>query len=314
MRFLIVSLLLCLVFFAVLRAQEGDSAAFYNFGERLTLRPYFRGNIMALEVQNKEDFGNSSYRSNTPLTLGVGIWWRKFGIGFSIGIPKTELQNITPSQYFDFQYHYYGHYIVSDLYAMRCRGLYGHDEKGEVVFYPKSYLSRIGGRVAYPIQGSQYSYAAAFEQSELQMQTAFCYPVGVGLYYQSELAADPQMVVQPKNIYLAELYGGMAFVVPWRKHYFLAAEGLFGFTHTLNRRLATFNPSYSFEVRAAFGYTRRDWSLAFVFYYHTLGSGQSATQRYYLTTATGEVAFTYRIFQFYRAFRWVDWGNKLFGL
>jgi len=315
MRLLIFSLCLHLGITSVLYAQERDSSFVHDYEARLTLHPYLRSNFTALEVQNKDDLSSTFYRSNTPISVGLGIWWRKIGIGFSVGIPHTELQEAAPSQFFDFQYHYYGQYVVSDLYAFTYKGLYGRNDDGTVAFYPNSYISRVGVRASYPAMGANLSYAAAFEQSERQVQTAFCFPVGVGFYYQNVLSSQPRIEVQRKNSYLCELYGGMAFIVPWAKNYFAAGEGIFGLTQALNREsLVPFNPSYSFQIRTAIGYTKREWSLAFVLYYHALGFGQSETQRYFVSTATAEIAYTYRIFQFYRPFRWVDWGNKLFGL
>ena len=292
-----------------------DSSFVYNYGERLTLHPYLRSNFTALEVKNKNNLSSNSYRSNTPLSVGLGIWWRKFGLGLSIGIPHTELKEATPSQFLDFQYHYYGQYLVGDLYAFTYKGLYSRNEEGTVVFHPNSHITRVGVRASYPAMGENLSYAAAFEQSEQQAQTAFCFPVGLGFYYQNVLSTQPRIEVQQKNSYLCEIYGGVAFIVPWAKYYFAAGEGIFGLTQALNREsLVPFKPSYSFEVRTAIGYTRREWSLAFVLYYHALGFGQSETQRYFVSTTTAEIAYTYRIFRFYRPFRWVDWGNKLFGL
>jgi len=295
-----------------LPAKKRDTAFVYNYGERFTLRPYLRSNFTALEVQNKDDFRSTFYRSNTPISLGLGLWWRKIGFSISAGLPHTELHNALSSTFFDFQYHYYGRYVVGDLYAFSYKGLYGRTEDDEVVFYSDAYISRIGVRASYPIRGERISYAAAFEQSELQVNTAFCFPVGLGFYYQNVRSKQPRIEVQRKNSYLCELYGGVAFIVPWAKHYFAAGEGILGLTQALNRE-SLFTPSYSFQVRTALGYTTRKWSLAFVFYYHALGFGKSETQRYFVTTATAELAYNVRIFQFARPFRWLDWGNKIFG-
>lgn len=307
-------LLLCMLVLALTQtyAQEPATPYIQDFGERFSLHPFIRTNTTALEVLEKQGGLRHLYLANTPVSIGCGFWWRSLGFSLSVGIPHTRRRDALPSKFFDFQYHFYGKYIIIDLYAFSYKGLYGRNRVDRLVqSYNDSHISRIGLRAAYPILGQHFSYAAAYEQTKKQNHPAYCLPVGVGLYYQNVQSTFPRIEVVRSNNYLVELYGGIAIVLPWRKHFFVALETTLGMTQSLTHEAFTnFQPSYSLATRSSLGYSRQRWSLALVLYYHTLGFGQSQTQHYSVSTAMAEIAYTYRIFRFFEPLKWLEIGNK----
>lgn len=299
------------LFFETGAAQ--DSVYVLNYGERFTLRPFVRSNSMALEVENKIDFQRTAYRANTPVSMGMAFWWRTFGFSLSAGIPHSELRDAAPSRYFDFQYHRYGKYLNIDLYAQAYLGLYARLPEEGYTSFGDSQISRLGLRFSYLIGGHNISYCAAFEQSEQQLYPDICFPVGVGGYYQYVYSHRPKLGVERRNNPLVELYAGMMGIYPWG-HYYVALEGTLGLSQNMYEdALRHAQPQYTFQGRLALGYTTKHWSLALVGYYHSLGFEETETQRYYISSMTGELSFNYRFFSFVRPLRWVDWGNRVLG-
>ncbi len=306
-------LLLGLLTFELGYSQAQDSAYVLNYGERFTLRPFIRSNVMGIEVENKENFERTAYRSNTPASIGLAFGWRTFGFSLSAGIPHSELRDAAPSQYFDFQYHRYGKYLNIDFYLQTYLGLYARLPEEGYTSFGDAQISRLGLRASYLIDGKNISYSAAFEQSEKQLYPSICFPVGIGGYYQYVYSHRPKINVERQNTPLIELYAGMMGVFPWERYY-LALEGTLGLSQNLQAEaLRHAQPQYTFQARGAFGYTTKQWSVAIVAYYHSLGIEETPTHRYYISSTMAEISFTYRIFSFFRPLRWLDWGNRILG-
>ena len=306
-------LILLLALFSLEWAAAQDSAYVLNYGERMTLRPFIRANTMGLIVEEKQNYQHTTYQSNTPSSLGIAFWWRTFGFSLSVGIPNSMERDVAPSKYFDFQYHYYGKRIVVDLYAQAYTGLYARLPREGYVVFGDSQISRLGLRGSYIIGAQNISYPAAFEQTEKQLYPALCFPVGIGGYYQYVYSHRPKIDVEHRNTPLVEVYAGVMGVYPWKRFY-VALESTIGVSQGVYwDALRYLRPQYTLQGRGAFGYTTKRWSLAMVFYYHSLGFDETETQRYSIGAATGEISFNYRIFSFVRPLRWLDWGNRVLG-
>ena len=292
-------------------AQTADTASIENFRETLSLRP------MLIYTHNSLSFSESrfsdtevDYIANAPLAMGLRLGWHSYGISYSFNIPGTQFVPNAPSKMFDFQYHHNGRWLLADLYLLAYRGYYTRDSARRVTFHPNVSFLRIGGRASYPIQGDNLSYSAIFDQGESQRVTAFCFPVGLGFYYQRLFLPKEREIIKLNERYTLEIFVGMTGVVPFRKHYFAAAEASIGFSHPVNfNHAVAFSPTLTTAARLSIGYTVRLWSLALVIYSHTMDFAPAPKQYISLRSGTVEIACTLRLFAMPKALRWLEYGQ-----
>ncbi len=284
--------------FPFLKAR--DTAYVEKYHELLTVRPFVQARFTSLGIKEDDLSFSKYYKANTPLAVGIGIAWKMIGISYSMDIPFTWAVRDAPTRYFDFQYHYYGHWVVLDVYAFRYRGYFKRKEDA-VDFFPKMYADRYGVRATHPLFGQHFSFAAAFEQSRRQRKWTFSFPVGLGVYYQHLEFNHPLTRDMQSAEFLGEAFCGAAIVYPFQRAmrgFYVAGEVTLGGSLILSKgSIHKPHPSLSWQTRTAFGYTQREWSLALTMFYHSLGIVESDNVRISGESGTLELALSWRFFR-----------------
>ncbi|PID90508.1 MAG: hypothetical protein CSA97_02610 [Bacteroidetes bacterium] len=287
--------------FPFLKAR--DTAYVEKYHELLTIRPFVQARFTSIGIKEDDLSFSKYYKANTPLAVGLGIAWKMIGISYSMDIPFTWAVDDAPTRYFDFQYHYYGRYIVLDAYAMRYRGMYSQEREDSISYQPKFYFDRYGFRVSYLLKGDDFSYAAAFEQAERQKTIAVSFPMGIGGYYQHISLKHPQLSDDDRNTgrFLGEAFVGISAVWPLpgkAKGWFFAGELTAGASLAFHRNmLKDFALMSSWQTRFSLGYTERGWSLATVLYYHSLGLVRKGALEVDGQNGTLQLVASWRIFR-----------------
>lgn len=277
-----------------------DTSYVQGYHELITVRPFAQARYNSILIGHRDAARDMEYVANTPLAIGAGIYWRMLGLSYSVDIPLTRPVEGAPTRYFDFQYHYYGQFVVLDAYAFRYKGFFRREEDA-VDFFPQIFVERYGFRLHHPLLGQNFSFAAAFEQSERQRRWAYSFPLGLGVYYQNLELNHRQVREQTNSDFLGEVYGGAAIVYPFEdflRGCYVAGEVTLGTSLALSgESLRRPHPCGSWEVRTSFGYTRREWSLALTLFYHSLGIVENVAERISGESGTLEFAFSWRFYR-----------------
>lgn len=278
------------------RAEASDTAYVAAYGERFTIRPFLEKQFHALRYHSQAAQREKILLANTPIGVGLGVSWRQFGISLSVGIPGTQHRRDAPTQAFDFQYHYHGRHLVGDLYIQWYKGYYRQQADGTLEFDTRLSFRRLGLRLAYPLLGDRVSYAALFNQSAAQRRVAFCYPVGVGLYWQdTHRMASGERPLRGGQ-YVGEVYAGMCAALPLGRGFYTALEITLGLSGHFARFTPRFVPLHLAAMgRTVIGYSTRQWSLALVAYAHSLGATSPKLHELHVLSGSSELAFSWRL-------------------
>ncbi len=290
--------MLLILLAGTLRGQSVDTLYVRQYGEWLSVRPFFEKQYNTLQYQSPATGKVQALRANTPLAIGFGFSWRGIGASFSFGIPRIGDRRDAPTRSFDFQYHYYGRLLIGDLFVQWYRGYYSESDKGEVSFDAKLTFRRLGVRLAHPLLGRQFSYEALYNQSAEQRRFAICFPIGVGFYLQDAQRLEGLGHHLRGGHFVAEVYAGCSAAIPLSQGYYMGTEVTLGMSGIINGHTGGESaPHLSAMGRLAVGYTQRYWSLAVVAYAHSLGETTGNNTGLRILSGSAELAFSWRFFR-----------------
>lgn len=162
-------------------AQKTDSLYIKNYPQKIKLMGYVATNSIEIDEEN------NNYSPNYPLTTGIGFSIKNTIFAMQLGysfIPLKNNDKYGKTKVVDFQVHNYGKRFLVDLFYQDYKGFYSQKENNDIIgIYPDMSVQQIGAEGTYIFNGSKFSAKAAFEQSEIQLQSAGSFLLGGGTYY-----------------------------------------------------------------------------------------------------------------------------------
>lgn len=210
-------------------AQAQDSLAYYKaYDRQINGRVFLANKYTGLRI--KTDTDNIKYRPVTTLSPGIGFTYEWLTINLGYGFPLVNAESRdADTRTLDFQFHAYGRKIIVDALAQFYKGyrLAGQDRIREDIS-----ANAMGATAQYVFNARQFSYRAAFLQSEWQHRSAGTWLAGVSVYG-GRVKADSSMIpasrseVAPLNetrFFEVGPSAGYAYTYVYRRHYFATAS------------------------------------------------------------------------------------------
>lgn len=263
--------------------SQVDSLYIRPFEQNFSLRTYFVQNYTYItqnfNVDNYQDF---EYRTNRPLSIGLGVTWNNSSISGSYGFPFMRDKERGRTHTLAFQYHYYGRKIVLDFVLQRHKGMYKQHEDEDIPFElsPDAKVTQYGVSGFYVFKGNQFSYKSAFDLSELQLRSVGSFILGGGVY-KNKIESESSIIITDKrgrvdsissiqkNIQLG-VNLGYAYTWIIKHKYFISGSMTVGAnigTESINQ-VGKHKPDFypSFNPRVAMGYHGEEWSISASFF------------------------------------------------
>lgn len=240
---------------------QTDTTYIGKFDQEFTARISMIQKVASLSHENNADL-NLEYRANNPFAIGGGLSWQGMGFNVSQAINYTDKKK-GKTKSFDFQYHHYGKKVTFDLFVQNYKGFFLENRKENYTLFPDMKFTRYGVFGQYVFNGNKFSYRAAFDQSEIQLQSAGSLLLGGGAYYTKVNYEDD--ISFHEKMYQIGPSIGYAYTYIFSKKYFVTGSftpGLSFNFEDLNSKI-DLNPTLHFKL--ASGYNADDWSLNFSF-------------------------------------------------
>lgn len=279
---LIALLILSLISVFTVQSQV-DSLYIKPFKQNFSLRTYFVQNYTSITQDfNINDYKDFEYRTNRPLSIGLGFSWNNSSLSGSYGFPFMRDEKRGRTRTLAFQYHYYGRKIVLDFVMQRHKGMYKQHDDEDIPFEicPDAKVIQYGVSGFYVFNGNRFSYKSAFDLSELQLRSVGSFILGGGVY-KNKIEAESSVVITgskgaidsigniQKNIQIG-VNLGYAYTWIIKRKYFISGSMTIGAnlgTESINKvgkRKPDLYPS--FNPRLAIGYHGDEWSVSSSFF------------------------------------------------
>lgn len=260
----IVSSIFIFLLCAVVCQAQVDSTYIRPFKQEFALKPlvYYNYTSLTHEIDEKNEL---TYRPNSPVSLGISVAYKDYSLTVGYGFSFMRNQKKGDTESLDLQYHYFGRKIVSDIFFQRYKGLYTSKKEKDYTLFPDIKISQYGIHNLYVFNHRRFSYKAAFDQSEKQLQSAGSWQVGGGLYY-NEIVSDSTLTLNIHNKirnYQASASGGYAYTWVINRRLFMSAglsAGINFGTQDIHR-LKKVEVSPSMFPRLSIGYVATRWSI-----------------------------------------------------
>lgn len=260
-----------------------DSLYIKPFEQNFSLRTYFVQNHTSITQDfNVDQYKDFDYRTNRPLSIGLGVSWNNSSISGSYGFPFLRNKQRGKTRTLAFQYHYYGRKIVLDFVLQRHKGMYKQHDEEDTPFEicPDTKVTQYGVSGFYVFNSNRFSYKSAFDLSELQLKSTGSFILGGGIYKNKIKAENPIVITNKKggtdsigdiqkNIQIG-VNLGYAYTWIIKRKYFIALSMTVGAnlgTESINevgKRKPDLYPS--FNPRLAIGYHGNEWSISTSFF------------------------------------------------
>lgn len=264
-------------------ASDIDSLYIRPFKQNFSLRTYFVQNYTSITQDfNIDQYKDFDYRTNRPLSIGLGVSWNNSSISGSYGFPFLRDRQRGKTRTLAFQYHYYGRKIVLDFVLQRHKGMYKQHDDEDTPFEicPDAKVTQYGVSGFYVFNGNRFSYKSAFDLSELQLRSTGSFILGGGVYKNKIEAESPVVITDKrgrtdsigniqKNIQIG-VNLGYAYTWIIKRKYFIALSMTVGAnlgTESINEVGKRKPDLYtSFNPRLAIGYHGDEWSISTSFF------------------------------------------------
>ncbi|MCR8559002.1 DUF4421 domain-containing protein [Mucilaginibacter sp. BJC16-A38] len=162
------------------RAQTAarDTSYIKSYSQKILLTGYVADNTLPFAV------GGKTFSPNNQLNVGVGIAIKNTVINalYDVGLVPLKGAEYGKTNITDLQVHNYGTHLMLDLFLQKYKGFYDNDISHGIFVYPNLSFTQIGAEGSYIFNGNKFSGRAAYEQSEIQFQSAGSFILGGGAY------------------------------------------------------------------------------------------------------------------------------------
>lgn len=248
-------------------------------------RPFL--NITLRHYTPKDEENNSQvirYEPNTLAHWGASISWQGFGFSFGFDAPKSAKDETKygNTKYKDFQISFYGQQFGFDAYYQNYKGFYllQPEKYGYQPGSPEALRSDIAaksaGRNVFWAFFKDFSFSAAFDQSQRQLSTAFS-PLLMASFTRFSIESDYSLIPPSEEANYGKFAGyrggdysgiaitpGFAITYVWNSYWYASGSAFLGSgwrhkEYTTARGETTENkPFGKANLRVSFGYNDDD--------------------------------------------------------
>ncbi len=272
-----------------------DTAYIGSFHQNFSAKIYGAYNFSSILYQHSPE-PSEMFMPNVASNLGFGLSWKRVGASISFGLDflnDSKKQDPEKSQYLDLQYHYYGKRIVFDLFGQSYKG-FGTGSDTNRYFYSDLSLINIGGFIQYTFNHKRFSYRAAFDQTEKQLQSAGSPLLCLAGYY-TKVDSDT-LFNGTKQHYLFGPSAGYAYSwVNKNKNYFATLSLTIGFnaaSENWERNSIYICPA--FFPRISTGYNAPTWSIGLSAAYNIIYTEFKEYDKLGINTLSARITFIKR--------------------
>ncbi len=182
---------LCLIILfngAINTATSQDSTHIVDYSDKLLIRLYTVTKTNSLTIVNDDLDRRLELLPNGKTNLGVGVNYKKFGLGIAFGPPSSaeKERKFGKTQRLDIQGSMYGRKIGADGFFQLYEGYYNSNPSDFIDWtsdaFPQIARMRIlsvGVSGFYLFNSEKYSYRAAFVRDEMQKKSAGSFLLGL---------------------------------------------------------------------------------------------------------------------------------------
>lgn len=258
--------------------SQVDSSYIQPFSQDFSARVYIYDKFAGFKNEDKDD-NEVEFKTNNPVSLGVGATWKYFSVSLSHGFDFFRDKKQGKTQSLEFKHHGYGQKFAYDIFIQRHKGFYEDrkDENGVYSLYPEMKLNMYGGSFYYIFNNKKFSYRAAFNMSERQMKSAGSLLLGGSVYF-SKVLSERGLLFEDMNEQHKNLQFGLSlgYAYTWViSRQWLATGSLVGGATVGNN-----HPDHFFKKkmqvyptlngRFALVYNSNSWSVNTTFLYNSV--------------------------------------------
>ena len=284
-----------------------DSSYIQPFDHDFSAKIYIYDKSAGFDKEsNKEEV---EYRTNNPVSIGLGIAWKNYSFSFSKGFDIFRDKKRGKTESLEFQHHSYGQKIIYDIFLQQHKGLYNEQPNVEGVYdlHPDVQFSMYGGSFQYIFNNRKFSSRAAFNLNERQIKSAGSFLLGGSVYY-SKVQTDSTLLFEQMNKKHKNLQFGasVGYAYTWAisRRWLITAYFSAGATIGNNQPERFFKEEMkiypTFNGRFAVGYNAKTWSIGTVFMMNTVFLFYDEDQSLSMNNQQLQLTFIKRF----------HWGNK----
>lgn len=254
------------------------------------------------------------YQPNKTFNVGVGAAYKFVSFTIGVGFMKP-LDTRGETRDYDLQFHSYGQKFVIDFLGQFYKGFHLPDGRfappGEEYYLrPDLEVNAIGGSLQYVFNNKQFSYRAAFQQTERQKKPAGTFLIG-GELFLGRFDADSSVVPSAlavnghketiRKMQFIEIGPNAGYAYIWvYKNVFVTGSATFGLNLGFHKYdddsgSTSYNgisPNTIFRVSA--GYTTRTWGINGMFVTTGLALADFDNRSVSVNSGNVRVNFIYR--------------------
>jgi hypothetical protein len=269
-------------------AEKTETVKTYN--TEFIFRGFIRKPFLNITLRHytpKDEKNNSEiirYEPNTLANWGASFSWQGFGFAFGLDSPKSEKDESQygNTKYYDFQVYFYWQRFGFDAHYQKYQGFflfnpekYGYSAGSPEALRPDIKATSIGCNVFWSFF-EEFSFSAAFDQSQRQLSTAFS-PLLMASFNTFSIASDHSIIPPSQEGYYGKFSGytggdytgiaitpGFAITYVWNQNWYASAAGFLG-SGWMHKNYSTAlgnttenKPFGKGNLRASFGYNDDD--------------------------------------------------------
>lgn len=247
-------LFLMLPFTCIAGSDDRDSTYIKEYDNKFTAKLFLKDNFVSIIADH--DGREYTYKTNRPLGLGVGFYYKKYGLSLSYGFNFLRNSRKGDTKSIDIQYSYYGRSCVIDVIAQSHRGMYLDNRfpGQDYIIYPMMRVCRAGIDYLHIFNSDRFSFKSAFGNSEKQIMSAGTWFAGAEVIG-GMLTNDGLSI----TMFHCGPVGGYAYNWIFSRDFYLNVSASLGIDMVWTDR--DFNLTPSSMVRLGVGYDNGLWAI-----------------------------------------------------
>ena len=287
---------ICL-FFIIIHSNvfpQVDSAYINPYPINLTTKIYLTSKFNT--ILYRSPMQTMTLEPNSPLGIGLGVSWKKFGMSFSYGFGFMRNQKKGNTKSFDIQINNYGRKIVLDIMVQIYKGFYEDNHSAnKYKIYKDLSTVRIGAFGQYIFNSRKFSYNAAFNLKEQQLLSAGSWLLGGGIYFNRiDFGTDTLGKYEKQNNFQLGPSGGYAYTWVIKKNFFITLSLSVGVNIGVNMEDHDFMIAPTATPRFAMGYNGKSWGVNMSYVNHLIYTVISERKKIGSSTGNLQLAFIKR--------------------
>lgn len=253
--------LIAICAFPAIGSAHADST-YCSYGRKYSAKLFLSDKFLSVLYDN--GIHESTFKSNRPLSVGVGFYTGKMGMSVSYGFDFMRNHSKGDTESIDMQYSYFGRRFMVDIVGQWYKGFYEDDSSDgdEYVIYNDMEIVRVGINPLYALNGDRLSLKAVFADSERQTVSAGSFLLGGNVGYDLVFPGSAgEIRPGPRSRIATFMIGPSAgYAYSWVTGGFHINSAL-SFNLDMKIGPSCFKVSPSVVPRIGLGYDKGDWEL-----------------------------------------------------